>query len=80
MSRASRDSRNILRVVDADAEAVSADAGEFDERRIVLAFDDTLDAFAVVDAQGPGGRRLAVHPRWRSFAADFQQQLANRYF
>lgn len=52
----------------------------FDERRIVLEFDPALDPFVVGDRRIDGARLLAVHPRWRAFGADFQQQLANRYF
>lgn len=68
----------LLRVAEAgDAAAAPRLA---DETRIVLRFDAAADELAVRDRRVEADRELTLHPRWRLFGADFQQQLANRFF
>lgn len=74
------DGLRLLRVVDdAEGEDAGAPAGAV-ERRLRLRFDAAADPFAVQDRRHAGARELGLHPRWRAFGADFQQQLANRFF
>ncbi len=68
----------LLQVIDADeAAALGRLAGE---HRILLRFNAAAAEFAVEDRRVEGDRELNLHPRWRPFGADFQQQLANRFF
>lgn len=59
--------------------AVSENAG-IDVRRFMFAFDPSVGEFDVTDRRMDGVRHCAIHSRWQSFGADFQQQLLNRYF
>lgn len=79
MTVASRPILRLLRVV-VEGEFDIAPVRGVDERRIALRFDADADEFVVGDCHLDGVRRLSVHPRWRALGADFQQQLANRYF
>lgn len=69
----------LLRVVDGEDAGTVAPASAA-ERRLLLRFDAAGDPFAVQDRRHESGRELSLHPRWRAFGADFQQQLANRFF
>lgn len=68
----------LLRVLDsAQAAATPTDDAE---ARIVLCFNEEMEPFTVGERREARLRELRLHPRWRAFAADFQQQLANRFF
>lgn len=50
-------------------------------RRLGVGFDSSVAEYSVLERHDEAGaRQLHVHPRWRVFGADFQQQLCNRHF
>jgi len=49
--------------------------------RLGVVFDSSVPEYSVLERRDAAGvRQLHVHPRWRVFGADFQQQLCNRHF